>query len=249
MSLGLHPASPADQDVEPLGHTYHLSEDQFRRTIEAGIIPQADEVELRDGFLCLKPDSVPSRDDTHYRLSLDQYRAMVRQDILTTDDRVELLEGCLVAKMTKKPPHEIAKGLAQDLLTAVTPAGWFIVVEGPTDTAESEPEPDLMIVRGARRDYLEGSPCPQDVALIVEVADSSLTRDRSTKQRLYARAGFSTYWIINLINNQIEVYTDPTGPSVKPDYLRRQDFGPSEMIPLVIEGREVGQLAVRDLLP
>ncbi len=106
-----------------------------------------------------------------------------------------------------------------------------------------------MIVRGSRRDYHEGSPGPGDVALVVEVADSSLARDRSRKKRLYARSGYSVYWLINLVNRQVEIYTDPTGPVEEPDYLHRQDFGPDDMIPLVIEGREVGRLAVRDLLP
>ena len=81
------------------------------------------------------------------------------------------------------------------------------------------------------------------------MADSSLSRDRSRKKRLYARSGFVIYWLINLVENRIEVYTEPTGPVEEPDYLGRQDFGPDEMIPLVIEGREVGRLAVRDLLP
>jgi Uma2 family endonuclease len=249
MSISLRSTTPTGPDVEPAGHNYRLSDDQFRRTIEAGIITDTDGVELRDGFLCRKSDPDDAHAERHYRLSVDQYRAMVRQDIFTTDDRIELLEGWLVAKMTKHPPHEIAKGLTQDLLIPLTPAGWFVAIEGPTDTVDSEPEPDLMIVRGSRRDYREGSPGPGDVALVVEVADSSLSRDRSMKKRLYARSGYPIYWLINLVANRIEVYTDPTGPTEKPDYLRRQDFGPDEMIPLVIEGREVGRLAVRDLLP
>jgi Uma2 family endonuclease len=249
MSLGVRSADQADLEGVPDGHTYRLTPDQYRRTIESGIIPEADRVELRDGFLRLKPDEGGPRVETDYRLSVDQYRAMADADILTTDDRIELLEGWLVAKMTKNPPHEIAKGLTQDLLIPVTPAGWFVAVEGPTDSVDSEPEPDLMIVRGSRRDYREGSPGPGDVALVVEVADSSLSRDRSMKKRLYARSGYPIYWLINLVDNRIEVYTEPTGPVEEPDYLRRQDFGPGEMIPLVIEGRDVGRLAVRDLLP
>ena len=80
---------------------------------------------------------------------------MAEADILTADDRIELLEGWLVAKMTKKPPHEIAKGLAQDLLIPLAPPGWFVTIEDPVLAVDSEPEPDLMIVRGARRDYRE----------------------------------------------------------------------------------------------
>jgi Uma2 family endonuclease len=241
MPIGLHSTNPADLESESVGHDYRLSADQFRRTIEARIIPEADGVELRDGFLF--------QEGSHYRLGVDQYREMARLGILTKYDRIELLEGWLIAKKTKTRPHTVCKGLTQDLLMPMTPAGWFLVIEGPTDTVDSEPEPDLMIVRGARRDYRERSPGPKDVALVIEVADSSLSRDRSTKKRLYARSGYSVYWLINLLANQIEVYTDPTGSVGEPDYLQRQDYGPNEMIPLVIEGREVGRLAVRDLLP
>lgn len=241
MSISVQPTMPADHEIEPNGHTYRLSGDQYRRTIEASIIPEAEGVELRDGFLV--------QEGSHYPLSLAQYRTMADHEILTTDDRIELLEGWLVAKMTKHPRHEIAKGLTHDRLTALTPAGWFLVVESPTDTADSEPEPDLMVVRGARRDYFEGAPGAGDVALVVEVADSSLLGDRSRKKRLYARAGYPIYWLINLVQDRIEVYTDPSGPIDQPDYLHRQDFGPDEMIPLVIAGREVGRLAVREMLP
>jgi Uma2 family endonuclease len=249
MSVRLQPTNPTGQEDELVGHTYRLTDDQYRRTMEAGIITEAEGVVLRDGFLCLKPDPEDAHAERHYRLSVDQYRAMARQDILTTEDRIELLEGWLVAKMTKKPPHEIAKGLAQDFLVATIPPGWFVAVEGPTDTVDSEPEPDLMIVRGTRRDYREQAPGPTDVALVVEVAYSSLREDQSRKKRLYARSRFVMYWLINLIDHRIEVYTEPTGPTEEPDYLRRQDYGPSDVIPFVIEGQEVGRVAVRDLLP
>ncbi len=241
MSISLRSADQDALEGVPDGHTYRLSDDQYRRTIEAGIIP--DQVGLRDGFLRLKPDG------GDYRLSVDQYRAMADADILTADDRIELLEGWLVAKMTKHPPHTIAKGLTRDALADVTPEGWFVTTEDPVTALDSDPEPDISIVRGMIRDYPDRAPGPRDVALIVEVADASLPRDRSMKKRLYARSGFGIYWLINLARNRIEVYTDPTGPVEEPDYLGRQDFGPDEMIPVVIEGREVGRLAVRDLLP
>jgi Uma2 family endonuclease len=242
MSAGLHPTEPVAE-----GHTYRLNPDQYARAVVAGIIPG--QVELRDGFLRLMPAEGEPSAGEDYRLSLDQYRAMAREDILTTDDRVELLEGWLIVKMTKKPPHEIAKGLTQDFLIASKPPGWFVAIEGPAGTLDSEPEPDLMVVRGARRDYQEGAPGPHQIALVVEVAYSSLAEDRSRKKRIYARSGFPLYWLINLIDHRIEVYTEPTGPIEEPDYRLHRDYGPADEIPLVIEGREVGRIAVRDLLP
>ena len=107
----------------------------------------------------------------------------------------------------------------------------------------------VTIVRGETRQYLDRHPGPQDVALVVEVADSSLQRDRSLKKRLYAAAGISVYWIVNLIDGQIEVYTEPSGPVEKPDYQRQQNYGPADTIPVVIEDHQVGRLLVQDLLP
>jgi len=84
---------------------------------------------------------------------------------------------------------------------------------------------------------------------VVEVADASLNRDRTIKKRLYAAAGIAVYWIVNLVDSQVEVYTDPTGPGQQPDYRQRRDFDRAATVPVVIEGKEVGRLAVRDLLP
>jgi Uma2 family endonuclease len=246
MSTSLRPTTPAELEAEPEEPTYRLSVAQYRSMKTAGILTKEDRVELLEGFI-IRKDAPPETE--FYRLSVDQYHAMTRAGIIEEGGRIELLEGWLFAKMTKRPPHEIAKGLAQDLLIPLAPHGWFVAIESPTTTFDSEPEPDLMVVRGSRRDYQTQAPSPREVSLIIEVADSSLLRDRSIKKRLYARAGYSTYWLINLVENRIEVYTEPTGPAEEPDYRRRQDFGPDEMIPLVIEGREVGRLAVRDLLP
>ncbi|HEX8203864.1 MAG TPA: Uma2 family endonuclease, partial [Isosphaeraceae bacterium] len=132
-----------------------------------------------------QPPGVPS--ETIFRLSVEQYHEMARAGILTRDDRVELLEGWLVAKMTKHPPHVIATGLIHDALRGMAPAGWFVTQEGPVTTLDSEPEPDLALIRGTRRDYRDRHPGPQDVALVVEVADASLPRDRTLKKTIYAR--------------------------------------------------------------
>jgi Uma2 family endonuclease len=194
-----------------------------------------------------QPPAVPS--ETIYRLSVEQYHEMARAGILTRDDRVELLEGWLVAKMTKHPPHVIATGQIHDALHGLVPDGWYVSKEDPITTLDSEPEPDLAVIRGIRRDYRDRHPGPQDVALVVEVADSSLPRDRTLKKRIYARAQFPVYWLVNLPETWIEVYTDPTGPAAQPDYRQRQDYGVSDAVPLIIDGREVSCLAVRELLP
>ena len=189
--------------------------------------------------------------DRLYRLSVEQYHAMAEAGILGACDRVELLEGLLVAKMTKHDPHILATELTQGILTRALPAGWYVSMQNPITIAEadSEPEPDAKIVRGDPRDYKGRRVVGSDVGLVIEVADSSLRVDQTTKKALYALASIPYYWIINLIAGRLEVYSDPTGPDPSPDYRRRTDHGPDDVVPLVLDGREVARIAVRDLLP
>jgi len=184
-----------------------------------------------------------------WRLSVEQYHEMINTGILDDDDPVELLEGWLVPKMPKKPPHRVTKQLTRDALARLLPHGWYVEEQEPLTTEDSEPEPDIAIIRGAPRDYLGRHPGPDEVALVIEVSDTTLRRDRGLKKRIYARAGIQVYWIINLPENQIEVYTEPTGEAEEPDYQRRQDYFPDDELPVIIEGREVGRLAVREVLP
>lgn len=184
-----------------------------------------------------------------WRLSVDQYHEMVRAGILTDDDPVELLEGWLVTRMPKNPAHRVTTRLTQRALERIVPAGWYVDTQEPITTDDSEPEPDVVVVRGDTRQYLDRHPGPQDVALVVEVADTTLQRDRTLKKRIYAFAAIPVYWIVNLSENQFEVYTDPSGPAESPDYRGRRDYGPSDEVPVIIEGREVGRLAVQELLP
>lgn len=188
-------------------------------------------------------------DDFIWRLSVGQYHEMIRTGILTADDPVELLAGWLVYKMPKNPPHRIATRLVQQALEAVVPTGWYVDAQEPITLNDSEPEPDVMIVRGETRDYRDRHPGPEDVALIVEVADSTLERDRGVKRMVYARAGIPVYWIINVSERVLEVYYDPSGPDEDADYRQRRDYGLSDSVQVMIGGLEVGRVAVRDLLP
>jgi Uma2 family endonuclease len=184
-----------------------------------------------------------------YRLSVEQYHAMARAGILDEDAPVELLEGWLVQKMTKHAPHTLATLLVRRGLERLVTSQWFVNGQEPITLSDGEPEPDVFIAEGDPRDYRERHPGPAEVALVVEVAESSLQTDRGTKLRSYVRAGIPIYWIVNLKARQIEVYTEPHTTRKTSVYRQRHNYGTSDTIPVVLDGAEVGNLAVQDLLP
>lgn len=184
-----------------------------------------------------------------WRLSVDQYHAMIRLGILTSDDPVELLEGWLIHKMPKNPLHRATTRLIREVLEGVVPASWYVDTQEPITTLDSEPEPKVVIVRGDTRRYLDRHPGPKDVALVVEIADTTLQRDREVKKRLYANACISIYWLVNLGERQLEVYTEPSGPKQQPTYAIQTTYRLHDKVPLIIEGDEIAQIPLRDLLP
>lgn len=137
---------------------------------------------------------------TLWRWSVNKYHEMVRSGIIDEDAPVELLEGWVVQKMTKSPLHRTVTGLLRDVLQQVIPAGWFVNSQDPVTLAASEPEPDAVLVRGSRLDYLDHHPGPGDVALVAEVSDSALSRGRVFKKSIYAAAGIAVYWVVNLVD-------------------------------------------------
>lgn len=173
---------------------------------------------------------------------------MAETGVLTEEDRVELLEGWITPKTTRTPRHDAIVHYLYEMLTARMPAGWEIRNQGAVTTSDSEPEPDLAIVRGEPLDYLKHHPLPDDMAMVVEVAETSLRRDR-IKCRLYARAGVAVYWIVNLVDAQIEVFTDPSGPAESPSYANQKAYSHGDALPLIVAGQEVATLNVDDLLP
>ncbi|MGE3808289.1 MAG: Uma2 family endonuclease [Gemmataceae bacterium] len=181
--------------------------------------------------------------------SVDEYHRLIHIGLLTEDDPVELLEGWIVPKMPRNELHDVALDLVQEPLRARLPAGYRLRVQSAITTLDSEPEPDFAIVPGPATRFLAHHPLPAEIELLVEVSDSTLNRDRTDKGRLYARAGIAVYWIVNLVDRQIEVYTDPTGPDPVPAYRIRQEFGINDSVPLQLGGLAVDSVPVRELMP
>jgi Uma2 family endonuclease len=183
------------------------------------------------------------------RWSVARYQKMIEAGILTSEDKVELLENYVVLKMARNPPHDGTIQLINQTLAPAIPRGWGLRVQLTVVLSDSQPEPDFSIVRGDARTYLNRHPGPADTGLIIEVANTSLLRDQRDKTRIYARGGIVCYWIVNLVDQRIEVYTQPSGPIPVPAYGAFQTYQPGDAVPLVLDGVTVATVAAADLLP
>jgi Uma2 family endonuclease len=199
-----------------------------------------------------QPPSIPPADSGWvpsplYRMTVEQYEAMVESGALKARDRFHLINGYLVAKMTQNPPHVVADELCGGALLRIISPGWHLLTAKPIRLPgrDSEPEPDRCVVRGTIRDYERRHPGPDDIAMVVEIADSSLHQDREMAASVYGPSGIPIYWIVNLVNRQVEVYTDPWPQG----YRSRVDFPVGKAVPVVIDGQQLGQIAVDDILP
>jgi Uma2 family endonuclease len=183
------------------------------------------------------------------RFSVARYQAMIETGILTADDKVELLENYVVLKMPRNPRHDSnLQRMLRPILRAL-PAKWDVRIQCAITLADSQPEPDFAVVRGSAADYDNRHPGPSDIGKLIEVADASLLRDQRDKTRIYARAGIPIYWIVNLVDRRIEVYTKPSGPTPVPSYSSFQTYQPGDDIAVVLDGNTVATLPVADLLP
>ena len=156
--------------------------------------------------------------------------------------RVELIRGEVIEKTPQKSRHPTGVTLAYTSRTKAFGDGYVVRIQMPLVLGrDSDPEPDVAVVAGTTRDYADAH--PQTAALVVEVAESSLEYDRTTKGPLYAESRIPEYWIVNLVDGQLEVYRKPEGSA----YRERRVLGVSESVePLAAVGVE---LRVADLLP
>lgn len=225
------------------------SVEKYHEMGRLGILAPEDRVELLEGYIVYKN---PPGDGPLFRLwrcSVEKYHEMGRAGILTDDDRVELLEGWIVDKMTKYPLHRLAAYRLLKVLEKSIPGGFYADGQNPVALAGSEPEPDAVVVRGDSDDFGDRHPGPADVVLLAEVADSSLPYDRDDKKRIYAKNGIAVYWVVNLVDRRIEVYTQPgDGPSGA-DYARCEIYTLPDNVPLIVDGRKLADIPVRSIIP
>jgi len=178
------------------------------------------------------------------RWTVSEYFGLVHRGVLRPNDRVELLEGLIVAMSPQNPRHATAISLANRVLQARVGDRAVVRIQLPLVLgAHSAPEPDVAVVPGRVLDYAEMH--PTTALLVVEIADSSLVQDRLTKAAMYARGGIPEYWIVNLVDDRIELFRKPV-PS-KSRYARVSAASRGERIELVAFA--VTTVAVDDLLP
>jgi Uma2 family endonuclease len=180
------------------------------------------------------------------RWTSQEYRQMVDAGIIRPDEHVQLLDGEIVTMTPQKGRHAMLVGIADDALRQLFGAGYFVRCQMPLALGDrSEPEPDLAVVAGSRRDYPDTH--PESAVLVVEVADTSLAVDRQRKGPLYAQAGIPEYWLCNIVDNVLEVYREPQQGDDGAFYRLVQTLRPGESVtPLALPGKS---LAIADLLP
>ncbi len=148
---------------------------------------------------------------TEVRLwTVDEYHRMIETEILTTDDRVELLEGQIIQMSPQQPPHAATTQRASNYLRDLLAGKATIRAQFPiTLRPNSEPEPDIAVVRIDPREYIDRHPAPDEIFLLLEVADATLRRDRNQKAKIYAQAGIADYWVLDVNVRRVYVLRQP----------------------------------------
>lgn len=251
LPLSYLPAPPVQWDSPDAPGLRRVTVDEYDSMIEAGILHEGESVELVAGLVINKTPS-SAGEPTVRRWTADEYQKMIEIGVLQESERIELLEGWIVHKMPSNTPHDTALQKCQKRIRAVLPSGWDLREQKAVAIGGSLPEPDCAIVAGDEDSYLQSKPEAADIAFLVEVADSSPYIDRKLKVGLYARASIAVYWIVNLIDRQVEVYSNPTGVTDPPEaagYRTTQVYREADSVPVVIGGQTVAQLHVVELLP
>jgi len=179
-----------------------------------------------------------------FRLSLEQYQMMINSGVLTEEHKVELVLGQIIQKMPITTEHAATVRKVRHYFSRRFAEKYEITSENPIELPnESQPEPDCVIALFREDFYVNQHPTPPEIFVVIEVAKSTLYTDRYLKTAAYAGGGIKEYWIINLVDNQVEVHLNPnTETNTFADvnqYKQDQEF----------ESPFAGSIKVADLLP
>lgn len=243
--------------LSQLAGTRQFTVGEYHRLIDTGILGKYDKVELLEGYVVYKadyPELQPT--DTAFPQwralrpwTSAEYHKMLDLGIIDREEKLELLDGYLVLKMSQYRPHRAASTRLVHRLPGRLPVGWLLVANYPIALGVMDPEPDGMVLRGNMTDYDARDPVATDVGIVIEVSDATLEMDRAGKGRLFAKFGLPVFWIINVEDRQIEVYTDPDATANPPAYRTRTDYRPGQDVPVALDGAVVAVLPASDLIP
>lgn len=169
---------------------------------------------------------------TPKRFTIDEYHQLIELGFLTEGARIELIRGELIQMTAKGTPHTFSTTrLCRQLDRLLGDRAVVRCQEPIILPSDSEPEPDVVIARGDETDYLAHHPYAEDILLVIEISDYTLTYDQTTKLKLYAEAGICDYWIVNLNARQLERYNQPyENAQGEFNYLSKQISLPNQSV-------------------
>ncbi|MFO1430795.1 MAG: Uma2 family endonuclease [Candidatus Competibacteraceae bacterium] len=174
----------------------------------------------------------PATEFVRHKLTVNDYHQIAEAGILTADDRVELIEGELIDMAPIGSPHADYVDRLAELLISQVHGKFRVRIQNPIQLDNySEPEPDVVIAKD--RSYREAHPGPQDILLLIEVADTTLKYDRNIKIPLYARSGIPEVWLIDIQNQRLEIHRQPSQEGYRQILLPASNEAVS---PLLVDG-------------
>ncbi len=187
---------------------------------------------------------------TRRKFSIDEYHKLVDLGFFTENDRIELIRGEIIEMAPKRTQHSVCNSILFGELYRLLYSKASVRGQEPIIllSSNSEPEPDVVIAKKKPDNYLSAHPTVEDIILVIEISDSTLQYDRETKLPLYAEAGINDYWIFNLVDNRLEVYSKPFSDAQgKFDYRTKSIVLPEEKI--VIPGFTEVTLELASVFP
>jgi Uma2 family endonuclease len=236
--------------LEPRPHLW--TDAEYYKMAELGWFKDQ-KVKLIDGevFVVSDPDTLSSGSDKSpvRRWTREEFYQMLDLGWFQ-DHRVELIDGEVIDMPAQKNFHALSIKLTDTALCAIFGPQYWVRVQMTLDLSPlSSPDPDLAVVAGSPRSHAAENN-PTSSLLVVEVSETSLWYDRNRKAHLYAAAEIDDYWIVNLINGQLEVYRDPVADSTQPfgfRYAARTLLDPVDVVSPLAAPQ--GRITVTDLLP
>lgn len=243
MTILAAPFSPASTFLSDLTPDSGLTlrrwtPDELRRLVSTEIFSSGESLSLVNGEI------VDADGRTPRLFRRGEYYNLTDFGLLGPEERTELIYGRIITHMSPiRRPHSLSVAVTADALEAAF--GNTAAVEDQLSIhldGGLEPQPDVVVLRGSSRDYLE-VPRPADILLLAEISYSTLSYDRNTKSRVYAENGIADYWIVNLRSRTLEVYRQPEGDA----YVSLRVYDETEAVaPLAAPNALV---RVADLLP